>query len=62
MTITAISKSWLLFGLLSRSCPRCIGGFLLWDGLAGEAVCLNCGHRCYQLKKERQKKEKIKWR
>jgi len=25
-----------------------------------EAVCLNCGHRCYQLKNKCQKKERIK--
>jgi len=57
---TAMSKSWLLFGFFSRSCPRCIRGFLLWDGLMNEAVCLNCGHRCYQLKNKRQKREKVR--
>ena len=55
---TAISESWLLFGLFSRSCPRCIKGFLLWDGLVGEAVCLNCGHRCYEAKHQRRVKKK----
>ncbi|MBA7545219.1 hypothetical protein ES705_37584 [subsurface metagenome] len=60
MITTAMSKSWLLFGLFSKSCPRCIRGFLLWDGLMNEAVCLNCGHRCYQLKNKRQKREKVR--
>jgi ribosomal protein S27AE len=54
-----ISAKKMILG--SRECPRCSGGFLMWDESEREPYCFNCGWRnSIQITAE-QAKARVKW-